>query len=263
MCVLSRHMVIAQISDLHIGAPGHLAFGSIDTAAHLARCVRHILGLAPKPDVVVASGDLVDNGTAEEYQRLRGLLAPLPMPLYLMPGNHDNRTALRSAFRDHDYLPADGVLCYAEDAGPVRLIMLDTVIPGEDGGALGAPQIDWLAATLAAAPKKPTLVFMHHPPIKTGIRCMDDIALAAEDIVQLGGIVARHPPIERITCGHVHRVAEARWNGTVVGICPSTAFQAILDLRKEGFDVATEEPPAYQVHCWDGAQLVTHTVAVT
>lgn len=256
-------MLIAQISDLHIGAPGHLAFGSVDTAAHLARCVRHILRLAPQPDAVVASGDLVENGTAEEYWRLRSLLAPLPMPVYLMPGNHDDRAALRGEFGDHEYLPAAGMLRYSVETKALRMIMLDTMIPGMDGGALGAPQLEWFAATLASAPAAPTLVFMHHPPVMTGIRCMDEIALTAEDISRLGAIVARHPSIERITCGHVHRVAEARWSGTVVGICPSTAFQGILDLRKDGFDFATDEPPAYQVHYWNGAELVTHTIAVT
>lgn len=253
-------MVIAQISDLHIGAAGHLAFGYIDTAACLARCVRSILHIQPRPHIVVASGDLVDMGTAEEYRRLRELLAPLPMPVYLMPGNHDDRSALRTGFSDHGYLPSRGTLHYSVETEALRLIMLDTVVPGTDGGALDPRQMEWLATTLAAAPDRPVLIFMHHPPIMTGIRCMDEIALAADDTAELGTLIARCPRIERISCGHVHRVVEARWSGTVVGICPSTAFQ--MDLRKEGFDVATDEPPAYQVHYWNGAQLVTHTLQV-
>lgn len=255
-------MVIGQISDLHIGVPGHLAYDRIDTAAHLARCVRHLLQLAPRPDVVVASGDLVDCGIAEEYRRVRELLAPLPMPVFLMPGNHDDRAALRAEFADHEYLPVSGTLDYVVDAYAVRLVMIDTVVTGKEGGALEDGQLDWLAATLAAAPEKPTAIFLHHPPIMTGIRCMDEVALAPDNVAWLGELVARHPQIERISCGHVHRVVEARWRGVPVGICPSTAFQGILDLRKDGFDAATGEPPAYQIHCWNGTSLVTHTVAV-
>lgn len=253
-------MLVAQISDLHVGLPGHLAFDRIDASACLARCVAHILGLRPRPDLVVASGDLVDLGTTAEYRRLRELLAPLPMPVYLMPGNHDDRAALRTEFGDHGYLPAHGTLHYSLDTEAMQLIMLDTVVPGADGGALGASQMKWLATKLAAARDRPVLVFMHHPPIMTGIRCMDEIALAADDIAALGALVARSAQVERISCGHVHRTVEARWNGTVVGICPSTAFQGVLGLKNEGFALAAGEPPSYQLHHWNGRHLVTHTV---
>ena len=256
-------MLVAQISDLHLGAPGHLAYDRIDTAAHLACCVKHILQLAPRPAAVVASGDLVDTGTAAEYGRLRELLAPLPMPVYLMPGNHDERSALRAEFRDHDYLPAGGTLHYAIETQVLRLIMLDTVVPGMDGGALDAPQLEWFAATLAAAPDKPALVFMHHPPIRTGISGMDEIGLAPEGAARLGAIVSRHRQVECISCGHVHRGIETRWHGTRVSICPSTAFQSILDLATGQFEANSDEPPAYQLHYWNGNEIVTHTVAVT
>lgn len=256
-------MLIAQISDLHVGVPGHLAFGRIDTAACLVRCIRNILQLGPRPDVVVASGDLVDSGTAGEYRRLRELLAPLPMPVYLMPGNHDDRLALRGEFRDHDYLPARSTLHYAIETPAVRLIMLDTVVPGTDGGALDALQLEWLEAQLAAAPNRPVLIFLHHPPVRTGISGMDAIGLAPESAARLGAIVSRHRQVECIACGHVHRDIETRWRGTRVSICPSTAYQSILDLATGEFEANSDEPPAYQLHYWNGTEIVTHTVAVT
>lgn len=255
-------MVVAQISDLHISVPGRLAFGRIDTTAHLERCVRNILHLRPLPDAVVASGDLVDTGVPEEYSRLRQALSPLSMPVYLMPGNHDERSALRAAFRDHDYLPKTGLLHYAIDNAGLRLIMLDTVVPGAVGGQLDARQQEWLGAMLRSAPHRPTIIFMHHPPIMSGIQCMDEISLAREDASRLGALLMRSPQVERVSCGHVHRAIESRWSGTVVGVCPSTAFQGILALDKQNFDLSPGEPPAYQVHCWNGTQLVTHTVAV-
>lgn len=254
-------MIIAQISDPHVGLPGRLIHGCIDAAARLQRCVEHILGLEPAPDVVVASGDLVDEGAAEEYERLRELLAPLAMPVYLMPGNHDDCADLRAVFREHRYFPAEGALFYAVDDYPLRMIMLDTVVPGMDGGSLGAEQLEWLSAQLAAAPDSPVAIFMHHPPLMTGIHGMDEIALDSESMAALATLAARHPQIERIACGHVHRPLHSRWRGTAVTVCPSTAYQAKVDLRG-GFEPDPAELPAYHVHCWNGAGLVTHTVAV-
>jgi 3',5'-cyclic AMP phosphodiesterase CpdA len=135
-------------------------------------------------------------------------------------------------------------------------------VAGAEGGVLDATQLEWFAAALQAMRRRAVLVFMHHPPIMTGIQCMDDIALDPASVTALGAIVAREPRIERIVCGHVHRGIQARWNGTLVSICPSTAFQGVLGLRGESFDAACDEPPAYQLHYWNGAVLITHTVAV-
>src|SRR5574340_612914 len=114
-------MIIAQLSDLHIMPPGRLAFGRFDTAATLARCVTHLMQFEPLPEAVLVSGDLVDGGSAGEYRRLRRLLAPLSMPVYLIPGNHDERGALCAEFRDHAYLPPPGgTVHYVVDNHDVR-----------------------------------------------------------------------------------------------------------------------------------------------
>jgi len=255
-------MLIVQISDLHVAAGGGNESGP-DAAANLARCVRHITRLALRPDVVLATGDLVDGGTPAEYHLLRKLLAPLRMPVYVIPGNHDDRNALRKAFFDHGYLGSgDGPIHYAVDHHELGLIALDTTIPSAEGGALERRQMEWFGATLERMTHHSVLVFMHHPPIKTGIQCMDDIALDDASAARLGVIVSCEPRVERIVCGHVHRSIQARWNGTLVSICPSTAFQSVLGLGGEPFDAARDEPPAYQLHYWNGAELITHTVPV-
>lgn len=257
-------MLFAQISDLHVMAPGELAYGRFDTSASLAHCVRHITQLDPLPDAVLATGDLVNSGSAAEYRRLREQLTPLVMPVYMIPGNHDERGLLCAEFSDHFYLPRPGQkVRYVIEYLDARLIALDTAVSGEDGGALDADQLDWLETTLAAEPNKQALVFMHHPPLNTGIRYMDEIALDQPSSEQLARIIERHPQVARITCGHVHRGMLAHWHGTTVSICPSTAFQYGLDLRATPSVSTTGEPPAYQLHYWNGAELVTHTVAVT
>ena len=250
-------MLIAQISDMHIKAPGTMLYKRIDTAGYLERAVAHIMHLDPRPDIVIATGDLVDGGKPEEYGLLRDLLAPLAMPVYLIPGNHDARDALRAAFPDHAYLPRDGYLQYAVDGHPVRLIALDTLVDGKPYGELCDRRLAWLEARLGED-DRPALLFMHHPPFDTGIESFDGAKL------NFGGerfadIVRRHPNVERVVCGHVHRPIQVRWAGTMASIAPGTAHQATLDLRPGARLSMTMDPPGLALHQWRrGSGLVTH-----
>src|SRR5499427_11074338 len=118
-------MIVAQISDLHIRPKGQLAYRRVDTATYLKRCVEQLVAMTPRPDLVLATGDLVDVGQPDEYRHLRELLAPLPMPVYRIPGNHDRRAPLVSEFADHAYLPRHGsIVHYVLDQLRVSLIGL-------------------------------------------------------------------------------------------------------------------------------------------
>jgi len=197
-------MLIAQISDMHVSTPESGYEEIYRTAEHLARAVAHLNALEPRPDVVLATGDLVERGAAAEYERLREQLAPLRMPVYLVPGNHDDRVMLPRVLDRHRYLPRDGAFIqYTVEDWPVRLVALDTLIPGESGGRLCAERLAWLDARLAEAPGRPTVVFMHHPPFVTGLRKMDEMGLDGTD--GLAAVIRRHPQVERIVCGHLHR----------------------------------------------------------
>jgi 3',5'-cyclic-AMP phosphodiesterase len=251
-------MIVAQLTDTHIRAPGRLAYRVVDTAACLRRAVAHLGALRPRPDAAVATGDLVDGGHPDEYRHLRELLAPLPMPVYLVPGNHDNREALARAFADHGYLPRHGgFLQYAVEHHPLRLIGLDTVVPGSGAGRLCPERLAWLDAQLAAAPARPTVIFMHHPPFATGIDHMDSIGLDGAEA--MAAVVRRHSQVERIICGHLHRPIQVRWAGTLASTAPSTAHQVVLDLSAHGPAAFNLEPPAVQLHLWHGGVLVSHT----
>jgi 3',5'-cyclic AMP phosphodiesterase CpdA len=250
-------MLIAQITDTHIRPKGVLAMGRVDTAGYLARAVAHIVALRPAPDVVLVTGDLVDAGMAEEYAHLKEILAALVMPVYLIPGNHDLRDPLRAVFADHRYLPPGGFLQYAVDDGPVRLIALDTLTPGAPHGELCDRRLDWLAARLAES-DRPTILFMHHPPFECGLKEFDEARLTV-GAERLAAIVQRHPNVERILCGHVHRPIQMRWAGTIASVAPSTAHQATLDLAPDAPLMYSMEPPAVTLHQWrPGAGLVTH-----
>jgi 3',5'-cyclic-AMP phosphodiesterase len=250
-------MLIAQISDMHVKADGELLYRRIDTAEYLERAVAHVNALDPRPDIVIATGDLVDGGKPAEYVRLRQLLAPLAMPVHLIPGNHDMRDALREVFADHAYLPRTGFLQYTIETLPMRLIALDTLVPGKGYGALCSERLDWLEARLAES-DRPTILFMHHPPFDCGIDAFDGMRLN-EGGEQLSALIRRHDNVERVMCGHVHRPIQVRWAGTMASIAPSTAHQATLDLR-DGAPLSMKmEPPGIALHLWRaGSGLVTH-----
>lgn len=251
-------MLLAQITDLHVTVPGSLLDSHFHTAQHLERAVEHLLALDPRPDAVVITGDLVDAGGAVEYARLVDLLAPLPMPVFVIPGNHDERENMRAAFAARAYLPETGFLCYEAEVGPVRLLALDTVIAGAPGGRLCSERLAWLEARLAEQPDRPTIVLQHHPPFATGIRQMDDMGLELDGRAGLAAIVGRHRQVERILCGHIHRAIVRRFAGTIASTCPSTAHQVELDLRERGRLAVIGEPPACALHVWTEGGLVSH-----
>jgi 3',5'-cyclic AMP phosphodiesterase CpdA len=115
--------------------------------------------------------------------------------------------------------------------------------------------------SLAEAPERPTVLFMHHPPFRTAIEHMDVIGLNGAEA--LGALVERHPQIERILCGHLHRPIQVRWRGTLAATAPSTAHQVVLDLRPGADGAFALEPPGYQLHVWTPeAGIVSHTTYV-
>jgi Icc protein len=251
-------MLIAQITDTHISTPGSRNDTHFRTPEHLDRAVAHLNALTPRPDVVLATGDLVERGQLDEYERLRELLEPLRMPVYLIPGNHDDRQELRRGFARHRYLPRGGFIQYVAEDWPVRLVALDTLIPGESGGRLCAERLGWLDARLAEAPGRVTVVFMHHPPFLTGMRKMDEMGL--EGIEELAAVIGRHPQVERIVCGHLHRPIVRRFGGTVACTAPATAHQLALDLGEVPRLSTVMEPPGCLLHLWlgDSEGLVSH-----
>jgi 3',5'-cyclic AMP phosphodiesterase CpdA len=254
-------MLIAQISDLHVRRAGELSCGVVDTNALLERCVAKINSLDPRPDVVLATGDLVDSWEAEaEYRMLRRFLQKLAMPFFLIPGNHDGRRTLRTVFHDHEHLRQnEKFIQYAIADYPVRMIFLDTLDEGNDAGLMDAPRLAWLEDQLDRARSRPTIVVMHHPPFATGIQCMDKIGCRGAE--PLARIIRRHANVERVLCGHLHRAVQTRWAGTLACSAPSTAHQIVLDLNDEDRSPGSFalEPPAFLLHRFRPATgFVTH-----
>lgn len=254
-------MLIAHISDLHVRPAGELAYGVSETNSYLERAVHALLRLDPTPDCVLVTGDVTDCGLDEEYEIAARLLGRLPWPVYCVPGNHDRREQFRNAFAAGAYLPASGYLNYVVDRPGLRIVALDSLIPGESGGALSTETLRFLDAALAEAPDCPTMVMLHHPPFDTGIAHMDRAGLGAGRD-ELIAIVSRHSQVERILCGHVHRSIQSRMAGTIVQTAPSVAHQVAFDLRCDGPSEFVLESPSFLAHHLQAGTLVTHTVQI-
>jgi 3',5'-cyclic-AMP phosphodiesterase len=256
-------MLIAQITDLHMRPPGMAAYRVAETNMMTERAIDALLALQPRPDVVLITGDMTDCGLETEYALLRELLGRLPMPVYMVPGNHDRRDNLKRAFADWPTISSDpDFVQFVVDDFPVRLIGLDTVIPGESGGMLCERRLDFLARSLSAVPEKPTVIFMHHPPYDCGIVHMDRIRLG-QGTERLAQLVRSHGHVERILCGHHHRPIEALFGGTIASIAPGVAHQVAFDLREEHAGALVLEPPAFRLHRYrPETGIVSHMVYV-
>jgi 3',5'-cyclic-AMP phosphodiesterase len=236
--------VIAQLSD------PHMRVGPDDqgSATALARAVAAVLEVEPLPDAVLVTGDLAEHADAVEYERVRELLAPLPMPVHVLPGNHDDPAAMR----EHFPLDGHGPYRYAVDCRGLRLVGCDTSRPGRDDGDL---DLDGLEAQLGG--EAPTIVAMHHPPLLTGIGGLDEIGLPLAQREALAALLERSPQVRRVVAGHVHRTAFAVLGGCGVIACPSTNLQTRLQIREQGYEIGND-PPAILLHTLLGDELTSH-----
>jgi 3',5'-cyclic-AMP phosphodiesterase len=243
--------LLLQISDTHLGA----SWEGADPDESLRRAVEAILALPDRPDALLVSGDLTDDGSPAGYARVRELLAPLGLRAHALPGNHDDRAALREAFG----LPgaSDEPIDYAVDLGPLRLVCLDTIIPGSDGGTLDGERLEWLDAALAEEPGRPTVLAMHHPPLRTEIPTFERIGLAPAACEALAVVLDRHPQVLRIVAGHVHRTIVAELSGRAVLTVPSTYLQVELDFTAPKLQMRPD-PPGFAIHAFRDGALASH-----
>lgn len=257
-------MLIAHLTDLHVRPRGLPAIRAAETNLLTERALRAVRDLRPRPDALIISGDLTNNGLPAEYACLAEMLARLvEMPIYVIPGNHDDRAAMREHLAHLPGVTSDPeFIQYTVDNLPVRLVMLDSWIKGSAAGELCDKRLAWLDRTLAAEPDKPTMVVVHHPSFPCGIRHMDQIIL--RDPAAFNAIIAGHPQVARVLFGHHHRQITANIGGHAIGIVgPGVAHIVELELFNDAPAAWTLEPPAFLLHAWvEGAGIVTHTAMV-
>lgn len=254
--------LIAHISDPHVVAHPQLCYGTVDTRAGLARVLARINTMQPKPDLVVLTGDLVDEPSTEAYATLRETLACLPIRVILLPGNHDDRALLAKCLPEHDYLPQDGRKAHfvVDIPGSPLIVGFDAVVPGCEHACIEDEDLAWLARALRRRPARPTMLMMHHPPVHTGLAFMDAMQPALDP--RFESLIARHRKVRLIVCGHVHRAIDSVFGGARVAVAGSTGFQFDLSLTADVPPRFSLETPGIRLHLWKGDGVTSFTASL-
>ena len=242
---------ILQISDTHIVAPGELVAGRLDTADALDRMVARIGAIRHQfggLDAVLVSGDLSDDGSAQSYDHFRKLIAPLEVPLHVIPGNHDARAPMRAAFANQ--IPGAGPINWDRRIGEICLIGLDTLVEGQKHGTLTPATLTFLQDALIRADGAPVLLALHHPPFPCGIRFMDDIGLTNQQ--DFADAVSGYAGELRIVCGHIHAMMIQTIAGHVAISAPSPNSTFAYDRRPDAPVGFHTQEDGCLLHRWDG-----------
>ena len=248
-------MKIIQLSDLHLTAGNTPLYGS-HPATRLNAAVDSILRDHTDAAFCLLSGDLADAGSDDAYASLAAITARLPMPVYPMAGNHDDRSALLRAF------PAlqadeDGFIQSPVDTPHGRFLLLDTLQPGKPWGEYCAQRQAWLHRQLKDASVEAFWIVMHHPPLAVGIPSMDQYAL--QDPQTFYALLATFQTrIRHMFFGHLHRPIGGSWHGIPFSVVRSPNHQVALDLHTSPDVPGCHEAPGYGVILIDETSVVVH-----
>lgn len=241
-------VLLAHLSDLHVD-------GTSAAAARVQRVLEFLDGMAHPVDALLLTGDLVDHGVEAEYEQLIALLGPTRRVL-ACPGNHDARSPYRQILLGQ---PAgDDPINQVHDLPGVRIAMCDSTIPGRDDGQLADETLDWLAGVLSSpsAPSTPVLVAFHHPPVVLHNPMIDAIRQRGTD--RLAALLADHPQVVALLCGHAHTPAASTFAGRPLLVAPGVRSTLRLPWETD-VDLDEKLPPALAFHVLDDDQrLTTH-----
>lgn len=240
---------ILHITDTHLIVPPARVSGVLDTAKLLEDCLSAVVAAMPRigpVDALLVTGDLSDDGSAESYELFRRMVEPLGLPLLAIPGNHDMREPMRTAFADLGLFGQAGRLNWVRQIGALRLVGIDTLVEGCGGGVVDESTLAFLETALDAS--GPVLLAMHHPPFASGIHFMDAIGL--KGVERLADVLQRSPADIRIVCGHLHLAATGAVGQIPAIVGPSTCSTFQIDFRLDAPVGFFTSSGGFAVHDW-------------
>lgn len=229
-------LLVAQLTDTHLFADGTKTMFDCRTNQTFAAVMQQLAQVQPRPDLLLLTGDISQDDTAESYAYARSLIGPLQIPTYWLRGNHDqNGDAIEQL--NGDRITAEKSF----EQGGWRFILLDSMVLDQPGGQLSQLQLEYLEQQLQD--EKPTLVAVHHHPIDCGVKYMDDIRLSNAD--DLFAVLDRYPQVKLVICGHIHQEFAAERSGVTYLGTPSTCIQ--LKPNQTEIELDTDRAPGFRL----------------
>jgi Icc protein len=252
----AKHFLL-HFSDTHLLANGGMLYGTADAEGHLQQLLTEFERSGGTPEALIFSGDLADEGEPGAYTRLRAIVEPvadrLGAKLIWAMGNHDNRAAFRAALLDEEpsMAPVDNVI----DLDGLRIITLDSTVPGHHFGLVSTGQLRWLEDVLSVPARDGTLLVMHHPPVPS----VEVLAVAVELREQHAlAAVLRGSDVRSILAGHLHFSTHATFAGIPVSVAAATCYTQDLNVEPGGTRGQDGGQSFNQVHLYD--DTVVHSV---
>ncbi|MDR2481733.1 MAG: metallophosphoesterase [Spirochaetaceae bacterium] len=253
-------MQIIQFSDTHLKLDG-LLYDVTDTERNVRGVIDFFKRLTDQPDMYVVSGDLADFGRLEAYERLNDMLNELPRPVYVLPGNHDDRDNLHKVFKDKAPVQSDifPFVCYEIPSdGDLKLLVCDTHVSHQHWGTFSAEAEAWLKARLETYKDKPVLVFTHHVPFRTNLDKMDEPFVNADRFV---AVLQPHRNVKLCT-GHMHTSIVTMTGSLLIQSCPAVSMQMEIDTKAGGGWRFYDGDPGYVLHDFIDGRVNSHTIPI-
>lgn len=235
-------LLVAQITDIHLFAENHQKLLGCPTCESLKVVIERLKQLQPKPDILLLTGDLSQDETDTSYQELKNLIAPLDIPTYWLPGNHDNLPTMEKILNQQPIFADKSFV-----AGGWQFLLLSSWLPGCVHGELSSASLEWLERKLQLIGEQPTLIALHHPPCLIHSAWMDEIKLKNPE--EFFAVIDRYSQVKLVLFGHIHQGFEDSRGGVSYLGSPSTCVQFkpksakfAIDNAQPGFRLLTLQP---------------------
>ena len=240
---------VIHITDTHLFADESGQIYGYATEPGFRAVLERVRQSVRRPDLIIASGDLVHDESLEGYRKWRNALAGFKVPVLGIPGNHDNATVMQ------DVMAAEPV-CFrsSHELGNWRFLLCNTQVPGQVKGRIGAAQLAMIDHALQAEPEANFVIVLHHHPVPVGCRWLDEIGV--EDGVAFCELISHHAAVKAVVWGHVHQPWDEQRGAARFLATPSTCIQFLP--RSDTFALDTSYGPAWrELTLFDDGRVAT------